>query len=128
MQSATSCVADALDLGEQRILQRHAKRADDQQRLQAPARGERKERRPQHEAAGDDRRLRQERRGNRHAGVQQEHHEEDAAGALGQGLDAGMQIDAVDRVIAQKCHENTDEEGMRMGRPAAGRPAAAVTL
>ena len=76
-----------------------------------------------HEAAGDDRGLGQKRRGNRHAGVEQEDHEEDAAGALGQGLDAGMQIDAIDRVIAQKCHENTDEEGMRTGEPArtAGR-------
>ena len=66
--------------------------------------GERQDERPQDEAAGNDRRLRQQRDGNGDAGPQQEDEEEDAAGALGQSLDAGMHVDAIDRVVAQECH------------------------
>ena len=39
----------------------------------------------------------------------------------GKSLDAGMQIDAVDRVIAKKCHEMTDENEVRHGLEKAGR-------
>ena len=56
-----------------------------------------------------------ERHGN--AGAQQEDEEKDAAGALGESLDAGVKVDAIDRVVAQECHGDTDENEMRE-RPA----------
>ena len=59
-----------------------------------------------------------ERDGDRNAGAEQEDQEEDATGALRQNLDAVMQIDAVDRVIAQKCHGRYRKEStMRDASP-----------
>ena len=40
-----------------------------------------------------------------------EDHEEDRAGALRERLDAGMEIDAIDRVVPQECHWETPKKG-----------------
>ncbi len=92
-------------------------------RLQPPALGERQDRGPQHESANENRGLRHERRRRGHAGAKQDHQKEDAAGTVREGLDAGMQVDAVDRVIAQKSHEKPTE--MSAGRPASRAGQAA---
>jgi len=115
------------DFRKQRILECQTDRADDEQRLQPVAPGERENRWPKHEAAGKDARLRQERHRNRDAGAEEDHEEEDTAGALGQSLDAGMQVDAIDRVIAQKCHEKTDGKECGTAGSRAGQAAPFAT-
>jgi hypothetical protein len=59
--------ADAADRGEQRIVERDAERARDQQRLQTPVPGERQQCGSQHKAAGEDCGLCDENGGDRDA-------------------------------------------------------------
>ena len=60
---------------------------------------------PLAESIGDDGQPRRAETG----GAQQGHEKEDTARILGEGLDAVMHVDAIDRVIAQECHGDTDE-------------------
>ena len=102
--------ADAVDHREDRVLHRQNERAGDQQWLDAEPLGKRQDRRAQNEAPGDDGGHRQQHERHGDAGAQQEDEEEDAAGALGESLDASVQVDAIDRVIAQESHGETDED------------------
>ena len=94
----------AQDPGHDRVLAGHPERADDEHRLQPPALGQGQDRGAQHEAEGQDRRHRQEGQRDRNSGPQKHRHGEQAARALRQRLDAEVQVDAVDRVVAEIGH------------------------
>jgi hypothetical protein len=128
MQSASTAPPTPSTSASSGYLRGRAERADDQQRLQAPPSSQRQDRRPEHEAARQDRRLRRQHGGNRNTGAEQEHQKEDAAGALGQGLDAGMQVDAIDRVVAQERHWGMPTESMGKGDPPKRPVSGAVVL
>jgi hypothetical protein len=57
-----------------------------------------------YETERDDRRLRQKRDRDRNPGAHHEHHEKDCPGAVRQRHDCGMEVDAIDRVVAEIGH------------------------
>ncbi len=96
--------ADPVHLRQQRILQSHGQHAAHQQRLEPEPPSKRKDRRAQDETAGHHRGLGGKRPVRRHAGRQQKGEEEHAFARLGEGLHAGVQVEAIDRPIAEESH------------------------
>ncbi len=66
--------------------------------------------RPHAEAAADDRGFGEQHDRHGHARPQQEDEEEDAACAGRERADAGVQIDAIDRVVGEERHGRSEEE------------------
>src|SRR6185295_402275 len=100
---------------------------EDKQGLQPGALGDGEDCRAQKKTDTDDRRHGEERRGNGDARAEQHDEEEDAADTGRKRLDTGMQVDAIDRVIAEKSHGENRRKEMRK-RPANCRSTARQPL
>src|SRR5262249_2118853 len=90
--------ADAVHLGEQRILQGPRDRTRDDERPQPKTSCEHQHARADREASEKDEREGGEYRGRRHAGFQQENCKESSAATEGERMDGIVQVEEVDRV------------------------------
>jgi hypothetical protein len=99
----------AFDERQERVGRRGDQRAGDQQRLDAPALGQGQHGGTQQQPSADQRGLEQQRHRNRDAGLEQEGENEDAAGALGQGLETIVGMHATDRVCGLEGHGDLEE-------------------
>jgi hypothetical protein len=100
---------DAVHFCEQRILQAGHRRASDHERLQPPPPGRYEDEGADYESAGENSCERSEHRGRGYAGVQQKGREERTAAAQRQRVDAVVQIEQIDGVVAKEGHGRRSE-------------------